>query len=196
VRPVLLTGKGHTLGSVRGVGGRLPSLPRRRPRLIGEMPMKRVDGKAEAYWQRFLDTLPEDSRCHSRGYCAEKWGDYREMAEELGELIADGVKTAACSSVWEWEAEGRSIPEVGMITVVLSWDDDPLCIIETIEVDIKPYNQVDARFAHEEGEGDRTLAYWRKAHWKYFSRVLASIGKEPQGDMPLVCERFRVIYKE
>lgn len=83
-----------------------------------------------------------------------------------------------------------------MITIVLDWNSDPLCIIETIEVNIKPYNQVDAQFAFEEGEGDRTLAYWRKAHWEYFSRVLASIGKEPNEDMPLVCERFRVIYKE
>jgi uncharacterized protein YhfF len=158
--------------------------------------MKQVDDKTEAYWQRFLGTLPESSRYHRCSYCAEKWGDYRELAEELGALIADGVKTAACSSMWEWEAEDRPIPEVGMITIVLDWDGDPLCIIETVEVEIKPYNQVDARLAYEEGEGDRTLEYWREAHWKYFSRILASIGKEPQEDMPLVCERFRIIYRE
>ncbi|NEQ26775.1 MAG: ASCH domain-containing protein, partial [Microcoleus sp. SIO2G3] len=44
------------------------------------------------------------------------------------------------------------------------------------------------------GEGDRSLEYWREAHWRYFSRVLPKIGKEPTIDMLLVCERFKVVY--
>jgi uncharacterized protein YhfF len=152
--------------------------------------------KVEAYWKRFLASLPADSPYRRRSYTAEKWGDYRELAEELGALIAAGTKTASCSSLWEWEAEGNPIPEVGLITIVLDWEGAPLCIIEAVEVEIKPYNQVDAQFAYEEGEGDRSLQYWREAHWRYFSRMLAAIGREPSEDMPLVCERFRVIYKE
>jgi uncharacterized protein YhfF len=57
------------------------------------------------------------------------------------------------------------------------------------------YDEVDAKFAYEEGEGDRSLEYWRDAHWRFFSRTLPTIGKEPSVDMPLVCERFRVIYE-
>jgi uncharacterized protein YhfF len=48
-------------------------------------------------------------------------------------------------------------------------------------------------------EGDRSLQYWREAHWRFFSRTLPSIGKsigkEPATEMPLVCERFWVVYK-
>ena len=152
--------------------------------------------RVEAYWQRFLASLPVDSPYHQRSYNAEKWGDYRELAEELGTLIAAGTKTASCSSLWEWEAEGDPIPEVGLITIVLNWEGAPLGTIETVEVETKPYNQVDAQFAYEEGEGDRSIQCWREAHWRYFSRMLAAIGREPSEDMPLVCERFRVIYKE
>ena len=158
--------------------------------------MERIKNRVENYWNKFLATLPADSIYHKRNYNAEKWGDYRELAEELGGLIASGIKTATYSSVWEWEAEGRPIPEKGLITIVLDWDSTPLSIIETIEVEIKPYNHVDAQFAYEEGEGDRSLQYWREAHWKHFSRILAAISKEPTEDMPLVCERIRVIYKE
>ena len=157
---------------------------------------RRMADEVEAYWQRFLDSLPADSPYHQRSYDAEKWGDYREMAEELGALIASGTKTASCSSLWEWEADGDPIPEVGLITIVLNWEGAPLCIIETVEVETKPYNQVGAQFAYEEGEGDRSMQYWREAHWHFFSRTLAAIGREPSEDMPLVCERFRVIYRE
>lgn len=49
-------------------------------------------------------------------------------------------------------------------------------------------------FAAAEGEGDRSLAYWRAAHWRYFSRTLLTISRAPAEDMPLVCERFRLLY--
>jgi uncharacterized protein YhfF len=77
---------------------------------------------------------------------------------------------------------------------LLDGQENPVCIIETTEVSIKPYNQVDAAFAFEEGEGDRSLEYWREAHWRFFSRTLPKIVKEPTQDMPLVCEQFRVVF--
>lgn len=57
------------------------------------------------------------------------------------------------------------------------------------------FNEVDAQFAYEEGENDRSLESWRKEHWQYFSRVLPKIGKKPTPEMLLVCERFRIVYK-
>ena len=107
----------------------------------------------------------------------------------------DGAKTATCSALWEYEAEGSTLPEAGLKTIVLDGNNHPLCIVETAEVVVRPYDEVDAEFAYEEGEGDRSLEYWRDAHWRYFSRTLPAIGKEPTLDMPLVCERFRVTHK-
>jgi hypothetical protein len=43
-------------------------------------------------------------------------------------------------------------------------------VIETIEVFVVPFNEVSEQFAFEQGEGDRSLAYWRKAHENYFRR--------------------------
>lgn len=150
--------------------------------------------KIEAYWQSYLRTVPAGSPVRGEQYDAGIFGDSAGLANELGALIVKGIKTATCSALWEWEAEGESIREVGHKSIVLDGDSQPLCIIETTEVQVRPYDEVDAQFAYEEGEGDRSLAYWREAHWRYFSRVLAKIGREPAVDMPLVCERFRVIY--
>jgi len=147
------------------------------------------------YWQEFLSTLPADSPYRSQTYISEGWGDSPEMADELGKLIAAGTKTATCSVVWEWEAEGESPPETGAITIVLDGSGRPLCIVETVEVTVRKYNEVDADFARAEGEGDLSLEYWRDAHRWFFSRTLPKVGREFSEDMPLVCERFRVIYK-
>ena len=150
--------------------------------------------RVETYWRSYLNTLPADSPVRDEEYVAEGWGDSPKMADELGALIAAGTKTATCSALWEYEAEGSSLPDTGLHTIVLNGNGDPLCIIETTEVKLRPYDEVDARFAYEEGEGDRSLEYWREAHWRFFSRTLPNISKEPTMDMPLVCERFRVIY--
>jgi uncharacterized protein YhfF len=153
------------------------------------------DNRIEAYWRSYLETLPPDSPVRDEQFVAEGWGDSPEMADELGALISSGTKTATCSALWEYEAEDESLPEVGLKTIVLDRNGDPLCIVETTEVEVRPYDEVDARFAYEEGEGDRSLEYWREAHWRFFSRTLPNIGKEPAMVMPLVCERFRVVYR-
>ncbi len=154
-----------------------------------------MNDAAQAYLQKFLDTLPKDSPYHSQRVMAEGWGAGPEMADELGALIADGIKTATCSALVEWEHEEEDLIQPGELTIVLDGKDQPMCIIETTEVFIKPFNQIDEKFAYDEGEGDRSLAYWRQAHRGFFNEILPSIGASFSEDMQLVCERFRLIYK-
>jgi uncharacterized protein YhfF len=154
-----------------------------------------AEDNTEGYWRAYLDTLPEGSSVRDEGYTSDSFGDGPEMADRLGTLVADGTKTATCSALWEYEAEGDSIVNIGQKTIILDGNGDPLCIIETTEVKIRAYDQVDARFASEEGEGDLSLKYWREAHWNFFARTLPRIGRKPSLDMPLVCERFRVIHR-
>ncbi|MFG6096347.1 ASCH domain-containing protein [Leptothoe sp. ISB3NOV94-8A] len=146
----------------------------------------------DRYWQAYLALYP-NSLCSNENYEAEQFGDNPALANELGNLILAGVKTATCSALWEWEAEGSEIPKVGLKTIVLDGNDNPLCIIATTDVEIRSFNQVNEQFAFAEGEGDRSLESWRQEHWKYFSRVLSKLGKQPTPEMLLVCERFQVV---
>jgi uncharacterized protein YhfF len=149
----------------------------------------------EAYWQKFLSTLPADSPYHSKTYSEGGYGDSPELMNELIQLVLEGKKTATCGSLWEYEAEGEQIPKVGNVWIELDGNENPVCITETVEVTVRKYNEVDADFARAEGEGDLSLEYWREAHKNYFSRTLPKIGKEFSEEMPLACERFKVIYK-
>ena len=145
----------------------------------------------EQYFQAYLATLPADHPHRTAGWMAEAWGDSPRLADELGRLIASGVKTATCSSLWESEAAGESPVEPGFLTVVLDGKGQPLCIIETVEVTVRRFDEVDAAFAFEEGEDDRSLASWRVEHERFFTRILEGTGRAFTEAMPLVCERFR-----
>jgi uncharacterized protein YhfF len=111
------------------------------------------------------------------------FGDSPELADELAELVLAGKKRATC-----WSATEGPKTEVGKRWVVLDGAGDPIAVIETVELTQRHFDEVDEAFAFDEGEDDRTLASWRAAHRNYFGR---------QGtfapDMPLYCERFRVV---
>ena len=118
-----------------------------------------------------------------RSLRAFAFGDSPELADELLDLVLRGLKTATCSTEDE---PNTSIP--GERWIVLDGRGEPRCVIESTEVTYRRYSEVDAAFAHDEGEGDRNLGYWREAHRRYFERQ----GKFSE-DMMLMCERFRLI---
>jgi uncharacterized protein YhfF len=151
----------------------------------------------EAFWRAFLATLPPGHPAHSLPVPeAEAFGDSPELADELGHLIHDGIKTATCASLREHEFDGSPVPQVGQYSIVLDGRGEPLVIYELTEVTIRPYNEVDASFAYEEGEGERTLESWRDGHWRFFSRVHGALGIPTDDKMPLVCQRFRVVFRK
>ena len=111
------------------------------------------------------------------------FGDGPALADELLGLVVKGIKTATCSTEDE---PNTSAP--GERWVVLDGRGEPRCVIETTEITYRRFHDVDAAFAYDEGEGDRSLAYWRSAHRTYFGRL----GRFSE-DMILMCERFRLI---
>ena len=149
----------------------------------------------EDFWSAYLESIGQPAELTSRPPEAWGFGDSPEMAEELGRLVVQGIKTATCSLLWEYEADGEPLPKEGDLSIILDSAGRPLCIIETTQLRVLPYDQVDAEFAYAEGEGDRSLAFWREAHWQFFGRRCQAIGRTISPAMPLVCERFQVVYK-
>ncbi len=111
------------------------------------------------------------------------FGDNPALADELLDLVMKGIKTATCSTEDE---PNTSSP--GEQWIVLDGSGQPRCVIESTEVTYRKFGEVDAAFAHDEGEGDRSLAWWRNAHRTYFGRL----GRFSE-DMTLMCERFRLV---
>jgi len=108
--------------------------------------------------------------------------------------VLDGRKRATAGLLWAFEVERKPLPRPGDLSVVTRWSGQPLCVIETLAVDLVPFDDVTAEFAATEGEGDGSLAFWRQGHTEYFARECARIGRVPSGSMPIVCERFVVVY--
>lgn len=111
------------------------------------------------------------------------FGDNPQMADALCALVLAGKKTATC-----WPTAEGQLTYVGKRMVMLDGRGNPAAVLETVELSKRRFSEVDASFAADEGEGDQTLAYWRDAHRRYFTRRGSFAS-----DMELWCERFRVL---
>jgi uncharacterized protein YhfF len=116
------------------------------------------------------------------------FGDSPAMADELLALVLVGQKTASCGALRDYPEGSPDRPQVGRRDIVLDGRGGKAAIIETVEITIRRFDEVDEQLAYDEGEGSRTLADWRESHQAFFER---NGGFSP--DMELICERFRLV---
>ena len=154
------------------------------------MPYSRT---VQTMWDAYLRSIGE-SPTTDKTFTAWHFSDNERDANELAALVEAGGKRATASAYWAYEAEQEPLPTVGEHSVIVDWNGEARCIIRTTSVEIVPFNQVTADFARTEGEGDRSLGYWRRVHWAAFTRELQAIGKRPEETMPVVCETFEVVF--
>lgn len=138
-------------------------------------------------WAAYKTVNPE------AGEDYEPWA-YGADPDALAELTRTGVKTATASAgVW-YEDGDEPMPKAGEYSVILDSRGEAVCVIRTTRVYTAPFDQVSAGQAWREGEGDRSLAYWRKVHEDFFHAELKEAGLEFSPSMPVVCEEFEMVY--
>jgi uncharacterized protein YhfF len=122
------------------------------------------------------------------------FGDSPEMADSLADLVVHGPKRATAGLRLAFERDDEPLPRPGDHFVVVDGCGQPVCVIQTTDVQVRPLNQVDAAFAWDEGEGDRSLAWWRRAHDRFFGAYCERIGVPFTDELPVVLERFALVW--
>lgn len=153
-----------------------------------------LDQVSQAFLDSYLEQLTEDKRRQYSSFSADYFCADEYNANVCAELILKGEKTASCSMAHCYDVEGEPMPEVGHLQVVTNWQQEPICIIEITDVSSCAYQDVSAEFAAAEGEGDKSLVWWRDAHWEFFSRECEELKIEAKLDMMLILERFKRVY--
>lgn len=153
-----------------------------------------MTNEIDSYWNEYLLTLPEGERQQTY-YEAESWGNSDELADVIATVIFSGAKTTTSRLEWEREKSNDPIDKIGNKSIVLDAKQRPVCIVELTDVFIKPFNQVDAAFVYNYGEGSRDMDFWNKNMWEYYVEECTEIGLQATPDMPMICQVFKVIYK-
>lgn len=146
----------------------------------------------EQLWSDYLADYPDSTQRDiplSFYFC-----DNEEDANECAELVIKGIKQATATSLWWYETHDEPIPEVGDIFIITDWDGQAKAIIEATRIEPTPYNKITAEFAQTEGEGDKSLEYWKRVHKAFYTREMESHDQEFDESMTIMCEYFKTIY--
>lgn len=148
-----------------------------------------------AFWNRFRESDAAQRHKDPRLYDTMRVGSSAEDADRGAALILENWKTATSSHPDEYDANTPP-PFVGALSVVLDGSDLPVAVVETTEVELRRIADIDEAFAGDYGEWDGTAATL-KSQLEAFHRDRAAGSADGAGPgMQLLCERFRVIYKE
>lgn len=144
------------------------------------------------FWAEFCRRTGVDPEQRWDAYA---FGDTAAMADELAGLVVTGPKRATAGLYRHFEPPaGEPMPKVGAFSVILGGAGQPLAVVRTTDVAVRPLDEVDAQFAWDEGEGDRSLEYWLSAHRAFFARDLAADGLTLTDDTLVVLERFELVW--
>jgi len=151
------------------------------------------NASARSLWGDFLDAHLEyaNEPAPEVGY----FGDNEKDANTLVDLVANDIKRATSHSLLGLQQREQSLPKIGDFFVVTDWKGNAKCIVRTTSVKLVPYFAIHAEHARLEGEGDKSLEYWRKVHWDFYTRELAEFGKTPLESMIVVFERFEKVFE-
>jgi len=154
--------------------------------------MENYHSSVTELWQRFTKSHPEYLNTN---YKAWHFCDNEKCANELAELVKKGIKKATASLLYWYEKGEEQMPKKDEINIVTDWSGIAHCVIKTNKISILPFRKVTAEMAYTEGEGDRSLEYWRNGHINFFTRDLKSENIIFTEDLAIVFEEFEMIYE-
>ena len=127
-------------------------------------------------------------------YDAYAYG-YPEMADEILAALLRGDKRATTGLKCLYELEREPLPQAGQYSVILDGRGLPRCITRITKTDITKFRDITGEYAFIEGEGDKSLNYWKNTHREVFTRECREdFQMDFSEDMECVCEYFEVVY--
>lgn len=148
----------------------------------------------KAYWLSYLASQAEEAQ-PKQALVTSGYAGTPAITDELLALYLAGKKYAGSSVVEDYAAAGEALPAVGNFWILLDAEAKPGCILRTERVLIHKFMDVPAEIAIAEGEGDLSLAYWRKVHGELWRPCLTAWGLAAMEEASVITEFFSIVYR-
>jgi uncharacterized protein YhfF len=103
--------------------------------------------------------------------------------------VLRGRKRATAALLSEWAAAGDPLA-VGTRWAVVDSEGRRVGVVETTELRIATFADVDWDWIVDAGEGERSIAEWQENYLAHYERIM---GERPALTTPVVYERFRLV---
>ncbi len=145
-------------------------------------------------WKNYLDSIGEQMESTEKTYESWHFCNNEKEANALAELTKNGIKRATTGLLKSYEVENEPIAKVGELHIIEDWNGNGICVIKVKSVEILPFSEVTEAHAEIEGEGDKSLDYWREEHLKFFKQDAEGLNFSFTEDMEVVFMIFEPIF--
>lgn len=156
--------------------------------------MKKLKPLERAFWNAYLAKLPA-SRRPKKPFVEAAFAGGRHCTDKLISLYFQGKKTAGSSMVKDFITMGDPLPKVGNYWILLDSRGRPRCLVKTIKTEINIFGKIPRAVARAEGEGDLSVAHWKKVHRKAYLPFAAQWGIDDFEKAEVITEHFEILHK-
>lgn len=156
--------------------------------------MKKLKPLEQGFWKDYLATLSANSR-PKKPFVYAGFAGGRKITDSLIRLYRSGKKTAGSGLVKDYETAGDPLPKVGDYWIILDSKDRPQFLMKTLRTEINLFGRIPKSVARAEGEGDLSVAYWKKAHARFYFPFLGDWGIDDLDKAEVITEHFEIVHR-
>jgi len=109
-------------------------------------------------------------------------------------LIIAGDKTGTFTLPWVVEQTGQPEPTVGDFIILIDFEGVPALVVRLTEIEVVSFADITEQHTAIDGPPVRDLNVWKPMHTDYWNRMLAPFGLSVSDEMPVLVEKFELIY--
>jgi len=147
-------------------------------------------GPIDDFWNQavnFMPTLSGDHQVRSLGIDEETTG-------LIINFIKAGEKVGTFSLPWVMTAENLPMSYKGLPIILLSFNGKPELVVQLTKVFETSFGEIDSGVTCIDGPPVRDPDVWIPLHQDYWNGMLAEYGKACSDDMPVLVEKFKLVY--
>lgn len=142
-------------------------------------------------WKNYISQYPDEKKSK---YTAWHYGNDEKTANVWADKVKNSEITAVSYCTASFSHENFQVPDAGEYSIILDWQNQPVCIIRTKGTSICAFHEVDDQMARKEGFLDQVQ--WQAVHRKIFKKICESLRKTFTEEQTVLFEQFEVVYKE
>ena len=144
------------------------------------------------YWNRVIASKPELAVDHQ----IRSIGIDEETTVLIIDFIKEGEKVGTFSLPWLMESENIPASNTGQPIILLSYDGKPEIVVQITDIEETTFGEIDYDVTKIDGPPVRDPEVWIPLHREYWNNILKPYGRSCTDDMPVIVERFQLVYSE
>lgn len=156
--------------------------------------MKKLKPLERTFWKEYLVSISAAAR-PKKPFVYAGYAGGRKNTDALIRLYRAGKKSAGSGLVADYETAGDPLPKTGDYWILLDSRDRPRFLLKTIRTELNLFGRIPKSVARAEGEGDLSIAHWKKVHARFYYPFLGDWGVDDIDKAVVITEHFEIVHR-